>query len=190
MSVMELTERDILLVRHAAVADKYRGLCYGQSDVELSAAGEAFGREWLKGVHVTSTPRIYHSDLQRTRFLAELLAGRFQVEPTATIDLRERHFGEWELKSWDTIHAQVGDEILGMVHAPETYRPGGGETTFELRDRVLRWWHHLPAGGPVIVITHGGTIAALMGTLCDCQVETWPELIPVCGAAITINRRC
>jgi broad specificity phosphatase PhoE len=100
--------------------------------------------------------------------------------------LRERHFGEWERKRWDDIHAATGDAMLGMLTDPAGWRPPGGETTFELRDRVMCWYAELPATGTVLAVTHGGPIAALVGTLRGLPVGDWPKQIPPAGGIVIL----
>ena len=45
-----LMKPGLILVRHAPVADRYRGLCYGQSDVELGPIGEGRSRELVESL--------------------------------------------------------------------------------------------------------------------------------------------
>jgi broad specificity phosphatase PhoE len=119
--------------------------------------------------------------------VAEELAAITGVTPQADLRLRERCFGEWEGRRWDEIHAATGDAMMGMVTAPDSWRPPGGETTFELRDRALAWFRDLPTEGEIVAITHGGPIAAILGTLRGLPVADWISLIPPCGTAVVVN---
>jgi broad specificity phosphatase PhoE len=176
----------LIVIRHAPVERRYRSLCYGRADVELGEEGEAISRELAREFSKAKRAAIVHSGMQRTRFLAERIAE--QIDGGATCDERlcERDFGTWELRSWDDIHAQVGNEMLGMISRPDTYRPGGGETTFEMRDRVLDWFRNLPENELTIAVTHGGPIAALRGTQQNIHVDQWASLIPQCGESVSI----
>ncbi len=200
----------LILVRHAEVHERYAGLCYGQSDVELSAAGERRSEElshWLSA-GALRVDRLLHSGLQRTVKLAQSLAARLGLSAEPCTPLLERGFGTWELQSWDAIQAESGDAMLGMLTDPGAFRPGGGETTFELRDRVLQWFESLAGGHGMawpqtrwsapsedstalcsldsrpclIAITHGGPIGVLRGTLESRPVAEWPTLVPPCGS--------
>ena len=177
----------LILVRHAQIADRYRGICYGRSDVELSPSGECRSRELAAELAVWPIARILHSGLARTRHLAEELGATSGLSPVCCEALRERDFGEWELKSWEDIHKRVGSEMLKMVSEPATYRPGGGETTFELRDRIVGWFRSLPPERLTVAITHGGPIAALRGSQQGLPVAAWIELIPACGESIPME---
>lgn len=186
----EILKSGLILVRHGPVADHYHGVCYGRSDVELSPRGEDRSRELAETLATLPVDRIMHSGLGRTRFLAHLLSERLGMPAHRAEALRERDFGRWELRSWDEIHRESGDDILKMISHPGTFRPGGGETTFEMRNRVLDWFRGVPLDGLSVAVSHGGPIAALLGTLRDLPVTSWPELIPPYGECVEIDLTC
>lgn len=178
--------RGVILVRHGTVAARYSGLCYGRSDVEPDPSGEEQHRRLAAELSALPIERIVHSGLTRTRCLAEAVAAECGLAAVPCALLQERDFGAWELQPWEQIHAEHGAEILRMVSDPENYRPGGGETTFELRDRVMQWFEALPPDGLTVAVTHGGPIAALAGTLRGLPVEAWPAWIPPCGGRVWV----
>jgi broad specificity phosphatase PhoE len=174
--------RRLLLARHPPVDVAYRGVCYGASDVPLGADGLATLPGLVAEILAAGPPdAVYHSGLSRCRVLAEAVAERCGVKAVADPRLRERSFGAWELRPWDDIHAATGEAMLGMLTDPAGWRPPGGETTFELRDRVLDWYADLAPTGVVLAVTHGGPVAALVGTLRGLPVADWLGLIPACG---------
>jgi broad specificity phosphatase PhoE len=177
----------LILVRHPEIADRYRGICYGRSDIDLSPLGASRTREIAAKLAVRPIARIVYSGVARTRLLAEPLSELCGILPVSCDALRERDYGHWELQSWDDIHLRHGDEMLKMVSEPATYRPGGGETTFELRDRILMWQSTLPPEGLTVAITHAGPIAALRGSRHGLPVAAWFDLIPACGESVEIN---
>ena len=180
----------LILVRHGEVDARYRGVCYGQSDVTLSSTGLDQHQTLLTTLSVVPVTRIMHSGLFRARHLAECLHQQCGAEVTCVPALGERDFGSWELRRWDDIYAAHGDSMMGMIDDPASYRPGGdGESTFELRDRVLRWFSGIPAAGLTVAVTHGGPIAALIGTLEGEPVCNWPKLVPLCGAMLLVPQR-
>ncbi|WP_164102476.1 histidine phosphatase family protein [Candidatus Laterigemmans baculatus] len=182
----------MLLVRHPQVDSGVQGLCYGRSDVPLSLEG--VGQSQLLADRLARLPvrRIFHSGLQRTRVLAQRLGELTGIEPRPSEALVERDFGDWELQSWEEIYRREGEGMLRMISEPETYRPGGGETTWELADRV---WNGLQGkragcrqgGGLTVAVTHGGPIAAYRGRLGGLPVADWPSLIPACGTPVWIE---
>jgi len=180
----------LILVRHGPVADRYHGLCYGRSDVELSPRGESRSLELADALAAFPVDRIMHSGLRRTHCLARQLGERLGKTALQADALLERDFGRWELRSWADLHREDGQSILKMVSEPAAFRPGGGETTFEMRNRVLEWFRGVPRDGLSVAITHGGPIAALLGTLGDLPVAAWPGLIPRCGECVEIDLQC
>lgn len=179
--------RWVLLVRHPPVADALRGICYGSSDVPLADNGPACIQEVVAKVMAHGPiNHIFHSGLARCAAVADAITVLSGVTPVADARLRERCFGAWELRHWDNIHAETGDAMMRMLTDPAGWRPPGGETTYELRDRVLAWYAELPTAGHIVAVTHGGPIAALVGTLRNRPVGEWPSLVPALGEIVTI----
>lgn len=180
--------RRVLLVRHPPVAESLGGVCYGSSDVPLAGDGPVRIREIAAAVLARGPAgHIFHSGLARCAAVADAVAAASGVTAVTDARLRERCFGAWELRRWDDIHAETGDAMLGMVTDPAGWRPPGGETTFELRDRVLGWYASLPAYGVVVAVTHGGPIAALRGTLRGIPACDWPRLVPPPGGIVWVG---
>lgn len=178
----------LILIRHTPVAEESLGCCYGRSDVPLRPDAHE-EHERIAGQLAHLRPAIVlHSGLARTHALALRLAKEFGCEAMACPEIRERDFGSWELQSWDAIHHTHGDDMMRMLTEPHSYRPGGGETTFELRDRVVAWYQSLPPQS-IVAVTHGGPIAALLGTLRRLPVESWVSLIPACGQWVVVPRQ-
>lgn len=176
----------VIVVRHAPVARKYQGICYGRSDTELGPEGEQMSCSLVETLAAWGPATIVHSGLMRTRFLAERLAEKLSCSAQSCVSLQERDFGTWEMRPWDDIHAQHGDEMLRMISEPATYRPGGGETTYEMLDRVMQWFQTLPTSELTIAVTHGGPIASLLGSRRALPVSAWAGLIPACGQIVPI----
>jgi broad specificity phosphatase PhoE len=178
--------RRVLLVRHCEVEDDYRHVCYGRSDVNLSQSGLAKSRELACQLAVEPITVVCHSGLTRTRILAETLADALGLQAQECPSLCERDFGSWELRSWDELFAETGEAMLGTILEPTSWHPRGGETTFEMRDRMLAWFRSLPDTGVIAAVTHGGPIAALRGALERLPVADWPKLIPAVGDVVEL----
>src|SRR4051794_10531018 len=120
----------LFLVRHGEVDRRWCGVCYGRSDAELSADGRRQSQDLADELAGHALDLVLHSGRARTLLLAELLAARTSAACVAEPALRERDFGTWEGRSWDSIHAETGSAMDGMILAPDRFRPPGGETTF------------------------------------------------------------
>ncbi len=183
-------KRQLLLVRHCAVDERFKGVCYGgQTDVGLSDQGIAQNKALAARLARLGPARIFHSGLSRTRVLAEEIAALVDAPLLEDKRLTELDFGTWEGRSWDEIFGEVGHDMVRLMSEPETYAPHGGETIFEVRDRVMGWHGELSTlgvadgalTGVTIAISHGGPISALLGTLGNVSVSDWPGLIPAYG---------
>jgi broad specificity phosphatase PhoE len=178
----------VTLVRHTAIARRWRGRCYGTSDVGLSRAGAAAVHTLAANLAVQRPQWVVHSDLVRTRRLAAAVARLAACPLIADPRWRERDFSEWEGQSWNAIYRASGNAMDGMIDAPATFRPGiSGETTSELADRAREAWDALPSGIG-IVVTHGGPIAALLGQDEGLPPRDWIALVPAMGTSVTFMR--
>ena len=177
----------VLLVRHTQVARRWHGRCYGVSDMGLSRAGHAEARA-LAGSLATWRPEaIVHSGMKRTAVLAAFVAAQAGVPARAIPAWRERDFGSWEGLSWNAIYRATGNAMDGMIDAPDVFRPGGGETTMALAARAMAALNDLPPGR-VLVITHGGPIAAILGSRAGRPPRDWSALVPPTGGSVQLTR--
>jgi broad specificity phosphatase PhoE len=181
----------ILLVRHTAVALAWRRRCYGRSDIGLSRAGAAEARRLMRELAAWRPDHIVHSGLRRAGILAEGIGEAAGVANIIDPGWAERDFGSWEGRRWSAIYRETGDAMNGMIDSPESFRPGGGETTSELAERAKTAAAALPAGR-TIVVTHGGPIAALRGTAAGLPPREWLALVPQSGQAVAfdVNTLC
>ncbi len=175
----------ITLVRHTEVALRWRGRCYGVTDVGLSRVGAAAIGPFAQELAALRPDWVIHSDLTRTRRLAVSVAQLAECPIIADPAWRERDFGTWEGRSWNAIYRASGNAMDGMIEAPNKFRPGGGETTCELATRIATALTSLPEGRG-IVVTHGGPIASLLGRERNLAPREWLQLIPPPGAYITL----
>jgi alpha-ribazole phosphatase len=81
---------------------------------------------------------VYCSDLKRAIKSAEIIAEPYRLNPVKIPDLRERNFGIWEGMSFDEIREKYPSEFESWANNPLKYSPTGGESTIEVRDRVIK----------------------------------------------------
>ena len=93
---------DLILVRHARVADCYRGICYGRSDVELGPEGIEESDRLAEILSAMPIRHLITSGAARARALAERIAERtglaMTIEP-ALLEARLRRLGNAKLGS-------------------------------------------------------------------------------------------
>lgn len=177
--------RRALLLRHPEVASHWSGRCYGRSDAGLSRAGCEHARRLAGCLPPRDFDRVIASPARRARWLGGLLSRGLplEIEPR----LAERDFSAWEGLTWDAIWRAEGNAMDGMLDAPDSFRPGGGETTHELAARVLGWWHGLPGDATMLVVAHGGPIGALAGSLLGQAPREWLVHVPKPGEGLLIE---
>ncbi|MDB5411826.1 MAG: histidine phosphatase super family protein, partial [Rubritepida sp.] len=158
-----------------------------RSDAGLSTAGGQSARRLANAVEVQDFDRVIASPARRARYLGGLLARRRGVALTIEPLLAERDFGSWEGRGWDPIWQAEGNSMDGMLDAPGSFRPGGGETTCELAARALEWWRNFE--GTSLVVAHGGPIGALAGSLLHDPPRAWLAYVPRPGEGILITPR-
>lgn len=141
------------LVRHAPTHVK---AMVGWSDVPADTSdGEAFAR---LAAHLPKAP-VVTSGLLRARQTAEALALRGPGLPDEP-DLREIHFGDWELQAFDEVSATAPDHIRAFWDQPGDIAPPRGESWNAFAGRVDAAADRLIAAGhpDLIVICHFGVI--------------------------------
>ncbi len=179
----------IWLVRHPQVALHWQNRCYGISDMGFSRDGARLAKQLVSDLVALSPDVIVHSNMRRTRHIAEKVASSLSIKASADSRWRERDFGSWEGRSWDAIYRETGNAMDGMLDNPDGFRPGGGETTTELVARALLAWRGLPAEKTVAVITHGGPIAAILAMQDNTPLQSLPDYIPALNSVSRVRNR-
>lgn len=154
----------IHLIRHGAtVADMQRLYC-GKSDLPLCPEGlEELRKLAARGGYPKAEGcRMITSGTQRTRQTLEALYG--QVEFEAQPAFREMDFGVFELQSVDQLRRREDFQLWQQDSAGS--RCPDGESGEDVANRVHPAFDALLADGrDVILVTHGGIIAAIMSDL-------------------------
>jgi alpha-ribazole phosphatase len=108
----------------------------------------------------THLPRVpvISSDLSRAVTTADRLAARPRLAHDP--DLRELHFGDWEMRRFDEIEAESPAHIRAFWENPGDVRPPGGESWHQMTARVEAALQRLASLPEVIVVAHFGPIVA------------------------------
>jgi len=148
----------------------------GWSDIPADLSDTA--RLARLSAHLPEGALVVSSDLIRARATADAIAGprlRLADEP----DLREIHFGDWELQGFDTIPDQT--RLRAFWEHPGDVRPPGGETWHEVSNRVSRAVARLRAAHPgrdIVAVAHMGTILTqVQATLGLCAYDAFAQRI-------------
>ena len=160
----------LILVRHAQTDANLNHCLQGQSDGLLNGTGleqaEALGRH-LKD---TAIDQIISSPLRRAQDTAAVIAQYQGLDVTTSSLLRE-----WNCGSLDGIPAEVFRKKLQEFAGPlSTFRPQGGETLLEVRQRAAEFLEQLTAKYPyqtVLVCSHGDIMRCLLSILQGIDLE-------------------
>lgn len=172
----------LYLIRHPKVSSEWEGICYGDHDVSLESQWQASLEpklEYLRQLAGSDQiAEIWHSDLNRTRQPAEWLGSQLGIPTVGDARLRERHFGSWQNLAWADIPQNEIMKAHDMLDHPNTYRPGNGETTTEMMERVTGWLQERLAKGlnklpTIAMIAHSGSITSLCGSILGLAPRDW-----------------
>lgn len=132
----------------------------GRGRAQIDAVAAALARIPFRAV--------YCSDLSRAAYGGRLLAGQAGLEPQMRPEWREIHFGQWEGRAYDDIHAaepELAEEIFSPRGADTPFP--GGESLNQFAARIKGALASLvaahPEGGPVALSVHAGVCKTLWG---------------------------
>jgi len=176
--------RRLILLRHGQTEYNAASRMQGQIDTDLSELGVRQAGSAAVELAKRQPVVIWSSDLRRARDTAEALAQRTGLPVTTDVRLRETHLGEWQgLTHLDVDAAMPGARAVWRDDA--TWTPPGGESRVDVARRstplVDELIELLPEWGvgdnpeaPVVLVAHGGVIAAMTAALLGLPVENWP----------------
>jgi len=166
----------VYLIRHGQTEGSGEKRYKGHIDVPLSAEGVEQARRlagYLSGLTENGghpaggLHGVFSSDLSRAVRTAEIVASRFGLGVEIMPEFRERHFGRWEGMTWDEIREAYPAEFRAWADNPLEFSPVGGESTIEVRERVMPAFYRLiwkNEGRHIALVAHGGVNRII---LCD-----------------------
>jgi len=173
----------LILIRHGeSVANSERRFTHGPEE-PLSEFGQAEARARADGLRSLAQPvALYASPYRRAFDTARIIGECFRLEPVIVEDLREQFFGELHGKPYDALDGVI--DRTGL--ARWDYRPPGGESLREVATRVGPALDRIAtahAGRDVLVVSHGGVMAALRAWVED-AFHAAPWLSPNVGGFV------
>ena len=152
-----LSEQGVLQVRASAeyILSHLRNTCHARRQSYLTDVhGAAASGEPSAGLRA-----VYSSGLRRAVQSAAIIAGAHGVTPLVYHGLRERSFGIWEGMTFAEIKERYPAEFEAWAGNPLKYSPVDGESTLEVRERVLEALEAIVAGhrgDNIAIVAHGG----------------------------------
>ena len=177
--------RRLVLLRHGQTEFNAGSRMQGQLDTDLTDLGRSQALAAAEVLAKRLPLLIVSSDLRRAFDTAETLAQCCGLPVHADPRLRETHLGDWQGLTHDEVDAgSPGARLAWRDDA--RWAPHGGESRVDVADRSAplvaelvageRQWGADDAERPVVLVAHGGLIAALTAALLDLPVDNWPVL--------------
>lgn len=182
--------RRLILLRHGQTEWNVGGRMQGGIDTDLTEAGRSQAKEAARELSMRHPLAIVSSDLRRAWDTAMILAEHC-VDPVPLRSderLRETSLGDWEgLDHVEVDERHPGERARWRFDA--TLTPPAGESKIAVAARsapvVAELLEEYPDWGerPIVLVAHGGLIAALTAALLALPVAHWPVLGSLGNAA-------
>ncbi|MFM7000904.1 MAG: histidine phosphatase family protein [Limnohabitans sp.] len=171
----------ILAIRHGETAWNVDTRIQGHLDIPLNEVGLRQAQHLAQTLAQRDTiDAVYASDLSRAHTTASAIAQAMGQSVTAHTGLRERHFGQFQGRTFAEIEVELPEHALHWrKRNPEWTPPGNGESLLMLRERILKTVDELAArhtGQQIVMVAHGGVMDILYraATRLDLQApRTW-----------------
>ena len=156
----------ILAIRHGETAWNVDTRLQGHLDIPLNDVGLRQAKHLAQAlVQRDAIDAIYASDLSRAHTTAQAIAQAMGQTVTVHRGLRERHFGEFQGRTYLEIETELPEQAWHWrKRTPEWTPPGEGESLVVLRQRVIATVNELAAahaGQHIVLVAHGGVLDIL-----------------------------
>jgi broad specificity phosphatase PhoE len=177
--------RRLVMLRHGQSEWNAGNRMQGQLDAELSELGRGQAVAVAEVLAKRHPLLIVSSDLRRAYDTAVVLTERTGSPLVVDGRLRETHLGDWQGMTHGEVDAAApGARVAWRNDA--TWAPHGGESRVDVARRSLPLiaelvdsqpdWGADESDRPVVLVAHGGLIAALTARLLGLPVDNWPVL--------------
>ena len=177
--------RRLVMLRHGQTEFNAGSRMQGQLDTDLSDLGRDQAVAAAEVLAKRQPLVIVSSDLRRALDTAVSLGERAGLPVLVDTRLRETHLGDWQgLTHGEVDAAAPGARLAWRENA--RWAPHGGESRVDVAARSMPVvaellaaqsdWGSDEPDRPVVLVAHGGLIAALTAALLDLPVDNWPAL--------------
>src|SRR5574337_150517 len=149
----------VYLMRHGEVQNGGEKRYNGHIDIDITNTGVEQMRRLADRLADAGISAVYSSDLIRSAKGAEIISRRIGLPFTRMRELRERSVGAWEGLTAAEIEQRYPEEYRFWRTDLLSYRPPGGESVHDVRDRIIPVYRGLVAnhaGREIAMLLHGG----------------------------------
>lgn len=174
-----MSARRLVLWRHGQTVWNAENRHQGQIDIPLNDVGREQARHAAQTLLAMKPTHVIASDLERALETGRTLSDLAGIGLTVDERLRETYAGEWQGMTRDEIIAKYPADYAAWGGDSEI-RPGGGETRWEVSERVVDAIEsalvEIPPGGTLVVASHGGALRSALGRLLGLDPRQWTIL--------------
>lgn len=155
---------ELLVIRHGETVWNGEGRIQGHRDSPLSERGVAQSQRLGERMKGERPEAVVSSDLARALHTAAPVASAVGLSIVIDRQWRERSYGALEGKTWSEIERDHPAEHARLTARDPHFRPEGGESAIEFRERVMEAFGmavERARGGRIAVVTHGGALGVL-----------------------------
>lgn len=148
----------------------------GWKDSALTEKGLRHIRALAERLKEEKVDLIVSSDLDRTVTTSKAILEFHKAEYITTKELREMCFGIWEGMNYDEINHHYPTEAQRWQEDWKDYIIPEGESLRQMYERVTRYTEHLMHsyhGQTILIVTHGGSIRAMLAHLIGRGLEDY-----------------
>lgn len=165
---------DIYLVRHGQTEWNEERRFQGWKDSALTAKGRDDSRKLAESLVHIEFDQIYSSPLGRAMETARYIKTGRDLEIIPYEAFKEMNFGEWEGMLDKDVKTLYPEEHFNFWNRPHLFKPFGGESFEELRERVEKGLYGLlemAEGERVIVVSHTFVIKTILSIINNYPID-------------------
>lgn len=149
----------VYLMRHGEVVNDGERRYNGHIDIDITQKGVEQMHRLAGMLHGKGIAAVYSSDLIRSVKGAAIISDRVGIPYTSLRELRERSVGAWEGLTAGEIQERFSAEYASWRADLLGYRPPGGESLNDVKERVLPEFNRLVdthRSQELALLLHGG----------------------------------
>lgn len=181
---------NVYLIRHGQTKWNVESRIQGFRDIELDDIGFKQSQEVVEKLKQIPIDIVYSSPLIRARVLSEMISKQHHVTLRLDDRWKELHAGDFEGWTW----AEVEKHHLGVLKAIKqsnyTIPLPNGESLAQLQKRAVEGFQEVlfHPHQNVVIVSHGGTIKALLCALLDVSLDQRDHFLIENGSIVRITQ--
>ncbi len=166
-----------LVIRHGETISNAENRFSGHQDVGLTEKGVWQAEQLSHRLKEEQIDVAYSSDLKRAIHTAKIILQNHELALKTEPLFKELSFGDWEGLQYKELNFDKGEQLMEWWNHPDLPLPGG-ESTFDLRERVINGLNQLierhyeeEQKKTIAIICHGGVSRIIIGIALDIPIK-------------------